>query len=216
MEKTCVKCGYTQNIESICAQSECPKCGVIYAKAETMARPKDQEEKQEVREQKDRLELESHSSRRSSIVNFLVLGCIACIFLYLLFGRKPVEKIEEIAVVQVADHKNEQKPIRSVQADSMSDDMDPVQPEIEEDTDPVRIEKRDSAGPVWTEKKQEAVETMENNHPVTVERPPVIAKKIVPVNSYLAESTISRGNEVILDEYMSDRRFTVFYFYADW
>ncbi len=34
MSKECVKCGYVRQTKDTAADYECPKCGVIYAKAE--------------------------------------------------------------------------------------------------------------------------------------------------------------------------------------
>ena len=39
MSKTCVKCGYIRQATDRAPDYECPKCGVIYAKAEAVQHP---------------------------------------------------------------------------------------------------------------------------------------------------------------------------------
>ena len=59
-------------------------------------------------------------------------------------------------------------------------------------------------------------EIQESKTLLPVERTSIASTHKEPVDYYMTETTISRGKEVSLDEHMSDRRFTVFYFYADW
>jgi predicted RNA-binding Zn-ribbon protein involved in translation (DUF1610 family) len=41
MSKSCIKCGYARQATDTAPEYECPKCGVIYAKAEAAIRAKE-------------------------------------------------------------------------------------------------------------------------------------------------------------------------------
>lgn len=206
MEKTCVKCGYTHTHENIDSLAECPRCGVIYAKAESRADTIKQEDKQEADEQEDKQETESSSARGRSIINFLILGGIVCLFLYFYFGSNPLQKHEKQVVQQAIVQEDKPNPTSTVQKRPSPENVDLARAEEEVFEEEEEIPKVEEVIPEIPESDVSDYE----------ERPPSTITQKVTTGYYLAESTISHGEEVILNEHMSDRRFTVFFFYADW
>ena len=207
MEKTCVRCGYINTIENSGSQAECPKCRVIYTKAEARSESTEKEDKLDAHENEREHQEESFSNRKSSIVNYLVLGVLACISLYLYLGSETVENDEnQIVVQQSIEQKEDPDPSETGQIEErIQDDLDPEWPENEED-----------ANLAFTENEVVISEFQESNFAVPLEEPPVTNTRKINADYYLSESTISKGEKVILNDHISDRRFTVFYFYADW
>jgi DNA-directed RNA polymerase subunit M/transcription elongation factor TFIIS len=228
MEKTCIKCGHTHSVEKINSQSECPKCGVIYTKAEEVAKDTvELEEKPDVAEQDDISEIEHQSNRKSSIINFLVIGCAVCLLLYLCFGREPAQKYETAKVLQAGEQITIPEPDNTVPSETLHDDIYAGQVENEENSDTPANENEDNLNSASMEdennmndnrqeKESEPAELKENNIPLPMEKAPAKNIRKEPIDYYMAEANISSGKEVSLDEHISDRGFTVFYFYAEW
>jgi predicted nucleic acid-binding Zn-ribbon protein len=185
MEKTCVKCGYTHALEIIDSLTECPKCGVIYAKAEAGA---------DSREQEGEGQAESSSSGGRNFLNVLVLGGLACLIFSYYSGSSPVRKHEKQDENPAVEQKDSLKPANTMQRRPLS------------------------GSEVLGRKEKEVEVTGMQNSKVSGsrERPPTIPIEKKPVSYYLAESTISQGENVVLAEHMSEGRYTVFFFYADW
>ena len=222
MEKTCIKCSHIHTIEKNDSQAECPKCGIIYAKAEaTKDTVKDtiEQEVSDVDEQNDIQDITHLFNRRSSILNFLVLGCVACLFLYFYFGDERIRENEPKTSPQAAEQIGNPKSINTARNETLPEDNDDAFVESKEIIYPSNIEKKNDisdfevAGP---EREVQVSDIQVNNSTLPLENQSTTIPRREPADYYLAESTISRGNEVSLDDHMSDRRFTVFYFYADW
>ena len=218
MEKTCVRCGYVNTIENSGSQAECPKCRVIYAKAEARSEAIEKVEKSDAHENKREHEEESLSNRKSSIVNYLVIGVLACISLYLYLGRETVENDKKQMVVQqsIGQKEGPDSSETGQMEEPLQDDLASEWTENEEDVNLAYTENEEDIDISSTKNEVVISEFQERNVAVPLEKPPVTNTRKIKADYYLAESTISKGEKVILNDHISDRRFTLFYFYADW
>jgi predicted RNA-binding Zn-ribbon protein involved in translation (DUF1610 family) len=185
MEKVCVKCGHTNTLKGIDSQAECPRCGVIYAKAEARAAGREQEGKRQV---------ESSSSGGRNFFNFLVVGGLASLIFFYYSGSGSVRHHEKQAEKPVVAQKDSPRPTNPVQREPLPDSENLSRREME----------------------MEVTGMQKRNVSVSRERPPTITTEKNTPSYYLAESTISQGEKVILTEHISEGRYTVFFFYADW
>ena len=185
MKKICVKCGHTNSLKSVDSLTECPKCGVIYAKAEARAERIKQEEKRQA---------ESPSSGGKNFISFLVLGGLACLIFYCYFGRGPAREHEKLAERPVVEQQESPKPTSIVQRGPEPSGLNLTRKEKEVEVSGIR--------------KSSVSDSRA--------RPPATTTEKKTISYYLAESTISQGEKVVLTEHLSAGRHTVFFFYADW
>ncbi len=148
----------------------------------------------ECRDVKPEPEPARYTSRKKSIINYAVLGIMVCLFVYLNYRDNKESEPDTDILLPVAG--------QGVPVDITDFSDNDESPDFEETA--------------WLEPGPDMAET----DIVSIDNPAEITdatvKKSEPSGYYLAESTISHGEEVSLLSHMSEGRFTVFVFYADW